>query len=288
MVPSLTKLREIASLCKITSHEDYRSYLEAVYQAIKSQTPEYSYAHFSVSLGLSSTNAHAVIAGHRNLSNKTGLRISTALGLTESQKRYLLALIKQEHAKSTAEREDAFQERVKLARSSLPSKIDERRLNFFENWYHAAIIELLRLDDASDNAQWICENLRPGIPLPHVKQSLKLLRDLGYLVFDEAKGRLYPAEVSISTGDQVERLAILSYHRQMINLAVSAMDQIDAQERDIATITIGVSQRLREQIQHDLFAMRKKFLELAKEETKPDEILQINFQLFPISRRVKK
>ncbi len=285
---SLTRLRELATLCRITDFEDYRSYLEAVYQSVKAQSPDYSYAHFSVSLGLSSTNAHAVIAGHRNLSSKTGLRIAEALRLTESDKRYFLALIKHEHAKSSAEREEAFHERIKIARSSLSSKLDERRLRFFESWHNAAIIELLRLDGATDDPQWISENLRPSVPLPKVKQSLKLLKELGYLVLDEQKGRLFPAEVSISTGDQVERLAILSYHRQMIDLAVSAMDQINAEERDVATITIGVSSQLKEQMQNEVVALRKKFLQLAKEEASPDEILQVNIQLFPISRRIKK
>jgi uncharacterized protein (TIGR02147 family) len=287
MQVSLTRLRELAKLCRITTYGDYRSYLEAVYEAIKSNVPEYSYAHFSISLGLSSTNAHAVIAGHRNLSLKTGLRIAEALDLNGHHKRYLLVLIKQEHARSSAEREDAFQERIKIARSSLPTKQHENRLRFFESWENAAIIELLRLDGASDDPQWISENLRPALSVPKVKQSLRLLTQLGYVEFNETKGRLFPTEATISTGAQVERLAVLSYHRQMMNLAISAMDQIDAEERDISAITVMVSQNLKEQMLNEIFELRKKFLELSKNEENQDEILQINFQIFPVSKRVK-
>lgn len=285
---SITRLRELATLCKITAYEDYRAYLNEVYSTIKEHTTEYSYAHFSVSLGLSSTNAHAVIAGHRNLSIKIGLRIAKALGLSESHKKYFLALIRQEHAKSSEEREAAFRERVALAKASLPSELDARRLKFFESWHNAAIIELLRLEHASDDPHWISENLRPVVSLPKVKQSLKLLMELGYLFLDKNRGRLFPSETSITTGDHVERLAILSFHRQMIDLAISAMDQIDAEERDIATITIGVSQKLKDQLKEDIVHLRKKYLQLADEEKNPDEIIQVNIQLFPISRRVRK
>lgn len=288
MAVSLAKLREQAALCKITGYEDYRSYLQAVYQLVNESTSEYSYAHFSVSLGLSSTNAHAVIAGHRNLSVKTGARIADSLGLSEPHKKYFLALIRQEHAKSIAEREEAFHERVNLARSSLSSAVDERRLRFFENWYNAAIIEVLRLEFASDDPRWLSDNLKPNVSVPKIKQSLSLLKELGYLVFDNRLQRLYPAEVSISTGDQVERLAILSYHRQMINLAISAMDQIDAEDRDISAITIGVSPELKAQMHEEVIALRKKFLELAKKVETPCEIIQLNIQLFPISQRLKK
>lgn len=287
MSVSLTKLREKASLCKVTAYEDYRSYLQAVYEAVKATADSYSYAHFSISLGLSSTNAHAIISGHRNLSQKTGVRIAEALNLSETHKRYLLALIRQEHAKSSAEREEAFSERLMLAKSSLSNKLDEHRLKFFETWYNAAILELLRLEEASDQPAWISENLRPHVPVPKIKQSLNLLTELGYLSFDETRGRLFPTEVTISTGDQVERLAIVSFHRQMIDLAVSAMDQISADQRNISAVTVAVSPELRQQFEEELLALRKRFLKLASEEKKPNEILQVNLQLFPVSRRQK-
>lgn len=282
-----TKLREIAATCKVTGFEDYRSYLAAVYLAVKEISQSYSYAHFSVMLGLSSTNAHAIINGHRKLTQKTGVRIAEALGLSETHKRYFLALIRQEHATSSAERESAFRERLEIAKQNLGNTLDERRLRFFETWYNAAILELLRLEHASDQPSWLSENLQPHVPVPKIKQSIALLQELGYLSFSEKHGRLYPTEVLISTGDQVERMAIVSFHRQMIDLAISAMDQIDSEERNISAVTVAVSRELKQQFEEELVALRKKFLKLASEQKSAEEILQVNFQLFPVSRRVK-
>lgn len=288
MVLPLSKLRDVAKRHLITEYDDYRSYLDAVYHSVKESTSTFSYAHFSVSLGLSSTNAHAIIAGHRNLSVKTGQRIAESLGLSESHKKYLLALIKNAHAKTSADGDAAFKEKLDLAKTSLPTKLDESRLRFFEAWHNAAIIELLRLDEAKDSASWIAENIRPNLSIPKVKQSLRLLTELGYVAFDKKRGRLYPTEVSITTGDHVERLAVLSFHRQMIDLAKSAMDQIPAEERQIGAVTLAVSQNLREQFTREFIELRKRFLKLAESESNPDEIIQINLQLFPLSRRQKK
>jgi uncharacterized protein (TIGR02147 family) len=285
MPVSLSKVREIAALCDITQHDDYRSYLSSVYEDVKTTVASYSYAHFSIVLGLSSTNVHAIISGHRKLSMKTGLRVAAALNLSESNKKYLLAMIRQEHARTNIEREQAFRDRLELAKSKLSDKTEEYRLLFFESWYNAAILELLRLENASDEPAWISENLRPHVNIPKIKQSLKLLQELGYLAYDQKRARLYPTEVMVSTGDQVERLAIISYHRQMIDLAVSAMDQIPAEDRDISAVTVAVSAELRSQFQEELICLRKRFLELASNEKKPNEILQINLQLFPVSRR---
>jgi uncharacterized protein (TIGR02147 family) len=288
MVLPLSKLRDVAKRHRITEFDDYRTYLEAIYHAIKEITSNYSYAHFSVNLGLSSTNAHAIIAGHRNLSLKTGERIADSLGLSESNKKYLFALIKHEHAKTSADGDAAFKEKLDLAKANLPSKLDESRLRFFEAWHNAAILELLRLDEARDSASWIADNLRPKLSIPKVKQSLRLLTELGYIALDKKRGRLYPTEVSITTGDHVERLAVISFHRQMLDLAKSAMDQIPAEERDIGAVTLAVSQNLREQFTREFIELRKRFLKLAETETNPDEIIQINLQLFPLSRRQKK
>jgi uncharacterized protein (TIGR02147 family) len=288
MVLPLSKLRDVAKRHVITEYDDYRSYLDAVYHSVKESTSTYSYAHFSVNLGLSSTNAHAIIAGHRNLSVKTGQRISKSLGLSESHKKYLLALIKNAHAKTSEDGDAAFKEKLDLAKTSLPTKLDESRLRFFEAWHNSAILELLRLHEANDTPSWIAENIRPKLSIPKVKQSLRLLTELGYVAFDKKRGRLYPTEVSITTGDHVERLAVISFHRQMLDLAKSAMDQIPAEERDIGAVTLAVSQKLREQFTREFIDLRKRFLILAESETDPDEIIQINLQLFPLSRRQKK
>jgi uncharacterized protein (TIGR02147 family) len=288
MVLPLSKLRDVAKRHLITDFDDYRTYLETVYHSIKDVASTYSYAHFSVNLGLSSTNAHAIIAGHRNLSLKTGQRIAESLGLSESHKKYLLALIKNAHAKTSADGDAAFKEKLDLAKTNLPTKLDESRLRFFEAWHNSAILELLRLHEANDTPSWIAENIRPKLSIPKVKQSLRLLTELGYVAFDKKRGRLYPTEVSITTGDHVERLAVISFHRQMLDLAKSAMDQIPAEERDIGAVTLAVSQKLREQFTREFIDLRKRFLILAESETDPDEIIQINLQLFPLSRRQKK
>lgn len=285
MVKEKLSLRELAAHIVVTDYSDYRSYLSALYQAAKSQSSSYSYAQLSLELGLSSTNAFSVIQGKRDLSEKTATRISERLQHSALQKRYFLALIHQEHAKTSIEREEAFQELIEIKQRQLPNDTDRRQLAFFKHWYHAAILELLGLEHASDLPEWIAENIRPSVSVPKVKQSLELLQELKYLAFSQEKDRLIPTEVTISTGNEVERLAIFSYHRQMLDLAVQAMDTIPSEERDISAITIRVDSQLREQMKEELIALRKRFIALANENKNAEEILQVNFQLFPLSSK---
>lgn len=281
-------LKDVAAGIAVSDYSDYRSYLAALYQAAKALNASYSYALLSLELGLSSTNGFSVIQGKRDLSEKTATRISDKLQHSASQKKYFLALIRQEHAKTSLEREEAFQELIEIKQRQLPSDADRRQLAFFKHWYHAAILELLGLPHASDKPEWISENLRPSVSVPKVKQSLDLLQELNYLSFDKTKERLFPTEATISTGNEVERLAIFSYHRQMLELATQAMDIIPAEERDIGAITLRVSTQLHEQMKEEIIALRKRFIALANESSESEEILQVNFQLFPLSKKGPK
>ncbi len=281
-------LKDIAIGIAVSDYPDYRSYLAALYQAAKARNSSYSYALLSLDLGLSSTNGFSVIQGKRDLSEKTATRISERLQHSAAQKKYFLALIKHEHAKTSVEREEAFQELIEIKQRQLPSDTDRRQLAFFKHWYNAAILELLGLEKASDKPEWIAEHLRPGVSVPKIKQSLDLLQELKYLAFDPKKGRLVPTEATISTGNEVERLAIFSYHRQMLELATQAMDIIPAEERDISAVTLRVSPQLREQMKEEIVALRKRFIALANESSASEEILQVNFQLFPLSKKGQK
>lgn len=285
MALNKTRLREIARSLMVTDQGDYRDYLSLVYAACKAEDVSYSYVRFSEDLGLSSTNAHSVIAGRRSLTVKAAEKICTALGLTGIQRRYFLKLVEQKRARSTADRDEIFAARLELRQKTLPTDLDKRQLAFFEHWYNAAILEILRLDDAQDQAEWLASVLSPSVPQAKVATSLQLLKDLGYIAFDSGRNRYFPTDVTITTGNEIIGMAIASYHRQMLKLAVDALDEVDADERDISAVTLMASPALVAQFKDELAALRKRLLALAAQEQAATEVMQLNLQLFPLKKR---
>lgn len=284
---ALTKanLKEIARKLKATDHANYRSFLSLVYTQAKAEDPSYSYARLSDDLGIGSTNAHGIITGKRPLTVKAAEKICDALGLTGLQKKYFVTLAKQERARTAHERDEAFDERLALRQKDLPSELDRRQLAFFEHWYHAAILELLRLDEAEDSVEWIEAHIRPELPAARIKESLTLLEELGYIQQNPERKRLYPTDATITTGNEVLGLALMSFHRQMLKLSMEALDNVPRDERDISAITISVSPRLQAQLKDEIVALRKRFLQLAAEEEGTSEVVQVNIQMFPLLRK---
>ena len=284
---SLTKsqLKEIARTLKVTDHSDYRAFLGLIYAEAKARDPSYSYVRMSKNLGVGSTNAHTIIRGKRPLTIKAAEKICTALGLTGVQKRYFLALVKQDRAKSLQEKDAAFSQRLALKQRMLPTELDRKQLAFFEHWYHSAIYELMRLEGAEDTVEWIFNNLCPQISRTQIKESLDLLTELGYLKFDRRRDRLYPADVTITTGNEVLGLALTSFHSQMLKLAVESIEGASRNRRDISSVTVCASDELIAQFKDEIAALRKRFLRLATEDQNSREVVQINFQLFPLTSR---
>lgn len=279
-----SKLKEIAKALKVTDQSDCRIFLALVYAEAKAVDKSYSFVRFSEDLGLGSTNAHSVIRGRRPLTVKSAEKICEALGLTGVQRRYFLALVAQSRAKSITERDTLFEQRIRLKQQVLPSALDRRHLSFFENWYNAAILEILRMPNSSDDVEWVAEHLSPSVPPARVRESLELLVELGYLAHDPKYGRLYPTEATITTGNDVSGLAIHSFHRQMIKLALDAIDNVASEHRDISTITLALSKPVEQMLKDEMNALRKRYLQLAAEETNPTEIVQLNVQLFPLNK----
>jgi uncharacterized protein (TIGR02147 family) len=280
-------IKGILNEVDVTAFDSYTDFLTGVYEKAKDQIQNYSYAEFSLDLGLGSTNAYGVVRGTRKLSEKIARRIAEHIGLNQTKTKYFVALVKRVNARSAEDKEKAFQEQLVMAHQSIKSDEQKRQLLFFEHWYHAAILELMRLPEAKDDPKWISSVLQPSVSVPKVKGSLELLQALGYLQFDRSLLRLVPSEKLISTGDQVERLAVMSFHRQMLELAAAAMDEIDQDDRDIAAVTLTVSKELMEQLKQDLIALRKKFLAQSQAEKAPTELVQVNLQIFPLKKNVK-
>ena len=158
------QLVDIRKTHSIFEFLDYRAWLEAIFFEMKKQLKTYSYLKFSKELKLGSSNVHLVISGKRLLTAKTGDKIAKSLALDTAEKKYLDLLV--EYGASTAEQRAAlFKKLIDVRMKRLASATEREELEFFTEWYHLAIIELLRIPESSDDAEWLAQKLSPRVPL---------------------------------------------------------------------------------------------------------------------------
>jgi uncharacterized protein (TIGR02147 family) len=81
---------------------------------------------------------------------------------------------------------------------------------------------------------------------------------------------------------------IVAYHRAMVQRAMDAIDLVPADERDISSLTLCLGEAGLRAFKERVQRFRKELLELSELEPNPEQVVQINFQLFPLSQRRKK
>jgi uncharacterized protein (TIGR02147 family) len=270
------------TLADVFDYLDYRAFLRDRYVAGKERG--LSYRAFSRRVGLRSPNfLKRVIDGERNLSDDTAARFAKALALDVEATAYFLDLVRFNQARTTTERNAAYARLTGFRRYRKARPLEIAHAAYHSTWYLPAIRELAARHDFSDDPAWIASMLVPAISKNDAARALETLLELGLLV-REKDGRITQGEELVSTGAETRGLHIANYHRAMMERAAASIDEIVAADRDISSLTLCVSEdglrRLKERIQR----FRRELLELSSLEDDPLQVVQINFQLFPLSK----
>lgn len=266
---------------KCSDFESYRDWLAKLYERFKQHNDTYSYPEFSLDLGLSASNAYLIITNKRNLSKKSAAKVIKELGLAAREGKYLTALIEHEKSLRKIAKENSFEKLVASKKSSLDDDLSRKQLSFFEDWYNAAILELLGLKNSKDDPEWIANHLSSKVSINNINKSLNLLKELGYL--DMNHGCLRPTKKIISTGDEIASVAVASYHHQMIDLAKDSIYGQKSSKREISALTISIPEEQVAELRSEIIAFRKKLVKLCNNSSEPkNEIMQINMQMFSL------
>ena len=281
LVPSDTPVAVYAYL-------DYRAFLRDHYTAKKAATRGFSYRSFSKRAGVSSPNyLKLVIDGKRSLSPKMAERFAAACGLDSEASRYFVQLVGFNQAKTSSERETFYGKLSGFRSYQQAHKLDVAHAAYFTDWYIPAIRELAASPQFRETPEWLADQLIPPITAAQARRALDTLMELGMLVRNDA-GKLEQADALLSTGAETHGLHIAAFHRAMTRRAIESIDLVPAAERDISSLTLGLGRNGLRTLKERLQGLRRELLELSALETEPEQVVQLNFQLFPLTRVVRR
>jgi uncharacterized protein (TIGR02147 family) len=277
-------LRNYSEAVLPSDHLNISSYLQQLYSEIKKQVPGYSYTKFAEHLGFGPTNImHQFIKGRRPLTHKSGERVLAGIGLTGLERRYFLILLDLANAKDSAEREAAMNGLLELKNKALPDDFDKDCLEYYSKWYHPVIREMIGIASFKEDPDWIATKLTPSLRPAQAAASLDLLKRLKLIKFDDAKGRFIQSEQRVTTGHRVRNMALIQYHKQMIDMAKQSLTEIKGANRDISALTISVDQEATQKIKSMIHEFQLSLLEVAESSKDPDRIYHMNIQFFPVT-----
>jgi len=261
---------------------DYRAYLREFYKARKAQTA-FSYRAFSMRAKLKSPNyLKLVMDGERNLTPSMAKRFAQACGLTGQSASFFVELVAFGQADTMDERNEIYARLKRYAQYREANRLQIAQDEYHSKWYLPAIRELALAEDFEADPEWIAARLEPQIKPAEANAALETLQHLRMLVPDE-HGRLRQGTPHVTTGAETASLHMVNYHRTMMRLASESLERVPYDQRDISAVTLCLGRDGLEHVKRAIVRFRRELLKLSELEQNPRQVVQLNFQLFPLS-----
>lgn len=268
----------------IFEYMSFRAFLSDYYKAAKQHTKGFSYRAFSKKAGFSSTNfIKMVIDGDRNLGPESAAKIADAMALSAAERRFFEQLVELEQSDDPDERA-RLMETITTTRRFLEAKpLDGMLFEYLSHWYNLAIRELAGRSDFNEDPAWIAAQIRPKLSTGKAQKALELLLELGLLERDQ-EGKITRGEPSLDAGHEVTAVGVRQFHRQMLERAACAIDDVPSAERDISAITVCIHAQTVPELKQRLRSFREHLMAFCDAQEDPDVVYQFNMQLFPLSQ----
>lgn len=268
---------------RIQHYDDFRAYLRDFYEDRKKRIPYFSYRTFAQKAGLTSpSHFKEVMDGSRKLTEKTISKFIKGLGLTDQDARYFSALVHFNQSRSSADKQHFLEQMRGLKQKVRQYRIPMDQFEYYSRWYNVAIRELACLVDWNDDYGKLASMLIPPIRKSEARESVQFLLEAGFLrrCSDGTYEQTNPA---ITSGSEVSSVGIRTYNKYMAHRAADAIEKFPPAQRDMQSMTMGVSRDAYGQIKQEIQEFFSRVARIVDDDKGSDRVYNMNVHLFPLS-----
>ena len=286
---SKKELQSIINNMQVTAYSDYREFLADLYnRAREASSNSYSYENFAEDLGFSATNVlRLVISRKRTLAASSALTIVKALNLKYEHRRYFLAMVSYVNARSQTLREKYFKKMLQEKQASMVSHRDKDQLAFLSEWYHWVVLEMLRLQGANADPEWLAGQINFSVPADKIRRSLALLEAIGLTTKNQSTGATHVVDGSpmlVPSDDTTARLAMTQHHKSMIETSKEALVKLPAEQIEFNALTLSVSLDSFREMQERARKFCEDMMAIEAREQNRECVAQFNLNLFSLTK----
>jgi uncharacterized protein (TIGR02147 family) len=270
----------------IFEYTDFRAYLQQCYEEKKKKNPRFSYQSFTQQVGFSNRGfLFNVLRGSKRLSKSHCYKLSKALRHTKEEAEYFDNIVAFALAKTDEERSFYYEQALQSKSATVTPAYLLRKdhYEYYSKWYHSAIRALIDLQPFSDDYLQLSQKLSPPITKMQAKKSVELLKRLGLIAIGE-NGVYHLTETKIKAGDDVSQTAKNRFHFECTELAKHSIMDHSPETHTIYSLTLGISERMREIIDTETRQFKDKIIELANTEKNADRVYQYQLVFFPLTQ----
>jgi len=268
---------------EIFAYRDYRRFLKDYYQRGKAKG-SLSARGFSRKAGLQTPNyLMLVINGKRNLTPHLAEQFAHACGLKGDAVEFFCELVAFNQAKTASELTRHYQRLIRFKPYRRLHELGAAQEQYYSKWYIPAVRELVASEGFHNDPKWIAQKMIPKITFSQAREAIKTLLRLGLLVENE-QGGLEQSDPLVSTSDGPLSHQLVNYHRTMMKRASEAIERVPREQREISSVTLCIDEKQVAELKKKLENLRLEIVQTFETQPTADRIVQVNFQMFPLSQ----
>ncbi len=159
-------------------------------------------------------------------------------------------------------------------------KISKQQMQVIAEWWHFAILSLMKTNDFESDPAWIAHRL--GISLDTAKAAIERLASLN-LIARAINGRWLRTSEAVRTPDDLLDLAIQRSHSGLMNLAQRKLKEVSPDKRDYTSFIMASRPDRLPEAKARIRKFQDDLSELL-EESPQTEVYQLGIQLFPLTK----
>lgn len=267
----------------IVDYTDYRAFLREFFEEKKRTSPFLSFRYLGSRLNIDPSQLLKIVQGQLHLSRAKVESVIQYCKLNSKESEYFRLLVGYNKAKNAAEARMYFDKLAAISGVHF-TELEKDQYSFFTRWYYSAIWCALNVFDCDDNYEELGLFVLPAIEPSQVRESLDLLKRL-QLIKKNDQGFWKSTDQNISTGESWRTLAVRQHQQEMIRIAGESLDRVAPGERDVSSVTLGVSEESLAEMRAVTEEYRRNMIRISNQSEPTDRVYQLNVQLFPLTTR---
>lgn len=250
--------------------QDFRSFLQEELIKRCRNNKNYSLRAFAKSLGIGPSSLTEMLNGKRSITKKSVAKLGLNLGLSAKEIEDFLAL--------TTTKTIELSEKQANYR-----QITVDQYSLISDWYHYAIIELIKVKGFKADNSWIAQAL--SITKSEANIAIERLIRLNLIELD-LEGNLIDNSEGFSTNisPNLTSNGSRQLQKQILEQALSALENVPLKFRNQTSMTMAIDPDLIPEAIKRITKFRRELCEYLETQGTQKEVFQMSVSLFPITQ----
>ncbi len=150
------------------------------------------------------------------------------------------------------------------------------------DWYHFAILELLRLKHFKPDIKWVAHTL--GISFVEAKEAVRRLERLKILEITENRWVNRSGDHTNRQPDNFSDIALRKFQKQILEKALLALEDIPLGQRDQSSMTFAMDSRKMKTAIKEIQQFRRQLCQRLENSGPYDHVYHLSISLYPVTR----